>query len=84
MIELNHIYCMDCLEGMRQMEDKSVDLVITDPPYGIGESNEQNATRGKLAKPKDYGHYEWDSSAPTAECFAEIFRISNHFRGQFL
>jgi site-specific DNA-methyltransferase (adenine-specific) len=24
---------MDCLEGMRQMEDKSVDLTITSPPY---------------------------------------------------
>ena len=26
---------MDCLEGMRSIPDKSVDLVITDPPYGI-------------------------------------------------
>jgi len=26
---------MDCLEGMKQMKDNSVDLVITDPPYGI-------------------------------------------------
>ena len=26
---------MDCLEGMRQMPDKSVDLIITDPPYLI-------------------------------------------------
>ena len=35
MIELNKIYNMDCLEGMKQMKDNSVDLVITDPPYGI-------------------------------------------------
>jgi len=26
----------DCLEVMRSMPDKSVDAVITDPPYGIG------------------------------------------------
>lgn len=25
---------MDCLEGMKQIEDGSVDLVLTDPPYG--------------------------------------------------
>ena len=25
----------DCLEFMRSMPDKSVDAVITDPPYGI-------------------------------------------------
>ena len=26
---------MDCLEGMRALPDKCVDLVLTDPPYGI-------------------------------------------------
>lgn len=26
----------DCLEVMKTMPDKSVDLVLTDPPYGIG------------------------------------------------
>ncbi len=31
--ELNKIYCMDCLEGLKQLPDKSVDLVVTDPPY---------------------------------------------------
>lgn len=25
---------MDCLKGMKQMEDNSVDLIVTDPPYG--------------------------------------------------
>lgn len=34
-MELNTIYCMDCLDGMKEMEDKSVDLVLTDPPYNI-------------------------------------------------
>jgi len=33
MLETNKIYNMDCLEGLKQMEDKSVDLVITDPFY---------------------------------------------------
>jgi site-specific DNA-methyltransferase (adenine-specific) len=27
---------MDCLEGMRQMEDNSVDLIVTSPPYNVG------------------------------------------------
>ncbi len=30
------LICGDCLEVMRSMPDKSVDAVITDPPYGIG------------------------------------------------
>ena len=35
MESINKIYNMDCIEGMRQMPDKSVDLVVTDPPYLI-------------------------------------------------
>lgn len=30
------LYCADCLEFMKTIPDKSVDLVLTDPPYGIG------------------------------------------------
>ena len=32
-IELDRIYNMDCLEGMRQMDAESVDLTVTSPPY---------------------------------------------------
>lgn len=35
-MELNRIYLRDCLEGMRDLADKSVDLIIADPPYNIG------------------------------------------------
>jgi site-specific DNA-methyltransferase (adenine-specific) len=35
MLELNKIYNMDCLEGLRMLPDKSIDLVVTDPPYDI-------------------------------------------------
>ena len=34
-MKLNKIYNMDCLEGLKQLEDNSIDLVLTDPPYGI-------------------------------------------------
>ena len=29
------LYLGDCLEVMKSMPDKSVDAVITDPPYGV-------------------------------------------------
>jgi len=32
---VNEIVCGDCLEGMKLIPDKSVDLVLTDPPYEI-------------------------------------------------
>ena len=38
MIELNKIYNEDCLEGMKDIPDDSVDLVLTDPPYNIGKA----------------------------------------------
>lgn len=33
MLELNKIYCGDCLDLMREMPDKCIDLTITSPPY---------------------------------------------------
>lgn len=33
MVELNKIYCEDCLVTMSKMDDDSVDLIITSPPY---------------------------------------------------
>jgi DNA modification methylase len=36
LLELNKIYCIDALEGLKQLEDNSIDLVVTDPPYNIG------------------------------------------------
>jgi len=35
MLELDKIYCMDCLEGMKQIPDGTIDLCVTDPPYLI-------------------------------------------------
>jgi DNA modification methylase len=32
-MEFNKIYCGDCYELIKQVKDKSVDLVIIDPPY---------------------------------------------------
>lgn len=34
MIEINKIYNEDCLEGLKLLENNSVDLAIYDPPYG--------------------------------------------------
>ena len=35
-IEPNNIYQGDCLELMKDIPDNSIDLVLTDPPYGVG------------------------------------------------
>lgn len=38
-IELNRIYQMDCLEGMKLIPDKSIDTIICDLPYGTTNRN---------------------------------------------
>lgn len=35
-LEMNTIYNMDCMEGMKNLNDKSIDLIITSPPYNLG------------------------------------------------
>lgn len=32
-MDLNRIYCMDALEGLKKLEDNSIDLIIFSPPY---------------------------------------------------
>ena len=33
MMEVNKIYNMDCLEGLKLLDDNSIDLTVTSPPY---------------------------------------------------
>ena len=35
MLELNKIYQGDCLKVMKDIDDNSIDSIITDPPYGL-------------------------------------------------
>ena len=76
---LNKIYCADCLDLMKEMEDNSVDLVLTDPPYGIGECGAKNHSRvGQACDPKKYMIKDWDFEKPSSEYFKEIQRISKN------
>jgi len=54
------LYLGDCLDILPTLEAGSVDAVVTDPPYGIGESGKRNVTRSNLAAVKEYGDYAWD------------------------
>lgn len=36
-MELNKIYNMDCLEGMKEIPDNSIDFILCDLPYGVTE-----------------------------------------------
>ena len=40
---INSIICADCYDVLKKLPDKGVDLVLTDPPYGIGESKRKKS-----------------------------------------
>jgi len=74
MLETNKIYHGDCFELMKELPDKSVDLVLTDPPYGI---NVVNTTIGgsNIAKANKYKPIINDDIKLD---LSELFRISKN------
>lgn len=76
MIEILNI---DCMEYMKTLPDNAFDLAIVDPPYGIGENGDRNASRGKLAVAKDYKAFAGgDKEPPPPEYFVELQRVSKN------
>ena len=70
----NTIICGDCLDIMKDWPDGCVDLVLTDPPYGIKYENNFGIVETSSFRKIDV---EWDVKPP-AECFTEIFRLSKN------
>ena len=54
-LPVNEIVCGDCLEVMHDWPDGCVDLVLTDPPYGISHpADYRNRGRGRVAECRNY------------------------------
>lgn len=79
MLELNKLYNMDCMEGMKQFPDKYFGLAIVDPPYGINVFSTKNMSRSYLARSKNYKPFTGgDKVPPDEKYFNELFRISKN------
>lgn len=59
----------DCLELMKNIPDGSVDLVLTDPPYGTMKGAPISSWKAR----NDCA--EWDTTLDTEKLFAEISRV---------
>ena len=46
-LELNKIYNEDCLDGLKKLNDNSIDLIITSPPYNLGKQHHTGNKRFK-------------------------------------
>ena len=60
-MELDTIYNMDCLEGMKQIPDGSIDAVICDLPYGVLNGESEGGS--------------WDTIIPFEPLWAEYRRV---------
>jgi site-specific DNA-methyltransferase (adenine-specific) len=69
---LNKVVCGDCLELIKEIPNKSVDLVLIDPPYSINYKSNYGS--------KEYQHriqtaQEWDNNFDFSIYFNDIFRV---------
>jgi len=97
-LELNMIYNMDCIEGLKHLKDDSVDLIIADFPYNISDYGNAITKVGSEFKKADFG--EWDKFGFEDYCkwvieiFKEFERVlkpkhqvyawfDNHFAGHY-
>lgn len=73
------LYNGDCLEVMQRLGDKSVDLLLTDPPYGIKVGKlykKPNLVLNSATNTTVYENLDWDSNKISNSFFAEMFRVS--------
>lgn len=74
-MEFDTIFNQDCLVGLKALPDKSIDLILTDPPYG---KKADKGTNGfGAAKNRRYSG-GWDGMIPPPELFQEMFRVAKN------
>jgi site-specific DNA-methyltransferase (adenine-specific) len=82
----NRIICGDCLEVMQQIPDKSIEGVVTSPPYNIRRSTGQGFKTGQSAKWKHaalmHGYSHHTDDMPHADyvawqraCLTQMLRV---------
>lgn len=64
---------MDCIDGMKLIEDESIDLVVTDPPYGIEYQNNYTLRKHN----KIYGDNKIDYLSMGKECY-RVLKNNSH------
>lgn len=77
---INQVFNEDCLETMKRMDDNSIDLILTDPPYGIGIDGQKQSinVNNPKANRKHHDFKGWDNATPDKKIFDEMFRVSKH------
>lgn len=70
MMEVNYIYNEDCLDTLKKMDDDSIDLIVTSPPYNKGFYADKNARQSDVWATLDgrkIGYDVYEDSMPPSE-----------------
>ena len=57
MLEINKIYNIDCYEGIKLLEDNSIDFLLTDPPFLISRKTNFHTMKGHRGTSMDFGDW---------------------------
>ena len=69
----NKILNCDCIDGFKLINDESVDLIVSDPPYGVGYMNNYTLDKHKKIINDDINSYKWFLS----ECY-RVLKPNSH------
>ena len=77
-----YIECNNCINALKEMQNDSLDLILTDPPYNLGLFMKKRATNLKAMRPNFFGAAGWDDlefedwKKSMDAFFAECARVS--------
>jgi site-specific DNA-methyltransferase (adenine-specific) len=78
MIELNKVYNEDCFITISKIEDESLDLVLTDPPYGDGIGYGRKGKEILNNKDESINYKFLDAIFPKMKNDTSLYLFSNH------
>lgn len=71
------IFLGDCRDILPSLAP--VDLVLTDPPYGLGIAQEKNRTGGIRISARNYGNAAWDDE-PIEKTMIDLMRLKSRYQ----
>tara|TARA_R110002012_G_scaffold47730_3_gene124850 strand:- start:191 stop:859 length:669 start_codon:yes stop_codon:yes gene_type:complete len=70
-MKTNIIHNMDCLQGLKELPDNCIDLIVTDPPYRISYKSNYGTNEYK----ERVQHTDWDKDFNFSDYYSELWRV---------